>query len=106
MLRTLAIALAFVVAGPTAQAKKRHPHAVKHAPKRAATKARPHDVLVQTEPPPTKVAAVEQHPAPAVVVHAAPTPAAPPAASPPVEHGPLGPQDGDDEVPGTRQKKR
>ena len=121
MLRTLALALAFVVgvvAAPAAQAKKHRAHARpgKHAAKhtaKASKRARPGDAMARVEdaPPPTRVASAAEHPAPAVAEHPAPAHATPapevaPAPSPPVEHGPLGPQDADDEVPGSRAKKR
>lgn len=116
MLRTILLALACVlVAAPPVMAKKRHGHA--HAAKKAKRGKRL--VRMQTAAP-TRVAAVEQHPAPELnkrsINSDAPSPAAatpsvpapePAAApSPPVAHGPMGPQDSDDEVPGSRMKKR
>jgi len=110
MMRTLVLVLACVLlAAPAADAKKpRRPHASKRVAK--SKKSKKALVRVQKAPPPTRVAAVEQHPAPPPEVS---TPAATPALtvtsapspSPPVEHGPLGPQAGDDEVPGTRMKR-
>src|SRR6185312_2059628 len=112
MLRTLVLALACVlVAAPAAQAKKRKAHA--HVAKRAKKAKRSPKAFarVQPAPPPTRVAAAEQHPAPPPVEHPAPAvehaaPEATPAPSPPVEHGPMGPQATDDEVPGSKMKKR
>jgi hypothetical protein len=106
MMRTLVLVLACVLlAAPGADAKKpRRPHAAKRVAK--SKKSKKALVTVQKAPPPTRVAAVEQHPAPPPEVSTpAPTLAATPAPSPPVEHGPLGPQAGDDEVPGTRMKR-
>ncbi|HEX6839840.1 MAG TPA: hypothetical protein VF334_24865 [Polyangia bacterium] len=99
------LALACVlVAAPPAMAKKRHgrAHVAKKAKKAKRGKAL---VRVQTAPPPTRVAAVEQHPAPPVVSAPAPMPTPVAAPSPPVEHGPMGPQATDDEVPGSRMKR-
>jgi hypothetical protein len=115
MLRTLALALACVlVAAPVAEAKKHKSHArvakhAKHAKPTRAEKRATALARVVDAPPPTRVASVEHRPAqpPAEVTSSPPRAAAPePVASPPVEHGPLGPQAGDDEVPGSRMKKR
>jgi hypothetical protein len=108
MMRTLVLVLACVLwAAPAADAKKpRRPHASKRVAK--SKKSKKALAMVHKAPPPTRVAAAEQHPAPPPEV-STPTPAATPsiapAPSPPVEHGPLGPQAGDDEVPGTRMKR-
>jgi hypothetical protein len=113
MLRTIVLALACVlVAAPPVMAKKRHGHAAKKV-KRGKRLVR------MQRAAPTRVAAVEQHPAPELIKRsinsetpppAAASPAAAPdpvaAPSPPVAHGPMGPQDSDDEVPGSRMKKR
>jgi len=116
MMRTIMVALACVLftAAP-ATAKKRHVAAHKRAHAAAKKHKGPKALVrVQPSPPPTRVASAEQHPAPAVVSTPAPTPTRTPALSvsdptpapsPPVEHGPLGPQAGDDEVPGTRMKR-
>jgi hypothetical protein len=109
MMRTLVLVLACVLlAALPADAKKKHarPHAAKH--KKAAPRAL---ARVKAAPPPTRVAAAEHRmeptsPSPAVAPTPAPTPPPAAAPSPPVEHGPLGPQDTDDEVPGSRMKKR
>jgi len=99
MMRTLVLVLACVlVAAPSAHAKKRHPktHAAKHKKAKKAAFAR-----VRTQPPPTRVAAVETRIAPTP----APSEVAAPPPSPPVEHGPMGPQATDDEVPGSKMKR-
>jgi hypothetical protein len=107
MLRTLALVVACVTmaASPAALAKKRHPAAHGHAHAGKKGKRPTPLVRVQKAPPPTRVAAastrVEPAPPPEVSTPA-PTVVAP---SPPVEHGPLGPQAGDDEVPGSRMKR-
>jgi len=106
MMHTVMLAFACVlVAAAPAMAKKRqaHPHAAK-TKKAKRTESLAH---VRTAPPPTRVAAVEQHPTPPPEVAAPPAAATAtaPAPSPPVEHGPLGPQATDDEVPGSRMKR-
>ena len=110
-MRTVMLALACVlVATPPAMAKKKHarPHALKlKKGKRGKALAR------SPKPAPTRVAAVERHAAPSEPTPPAPSPssapapsvAPSPAPSPPVEHGPMGPQASDDEVPGSRMKR-
>lgn len=108
MMRTLVLVLACVlVAAPSAHAKKRHPktHVAKHKKAKKAVFAR-----VRTAPPPTRVAAVEtriEPTAPTPTRTPTPTPTRTPEAevAPPVEHGPMGPQATDDEVPGSKMKR-
>jgi hypothetical protein len=113
MLRTIAFALCCVsfAAPSTALAKKKHPapQAKKSAkrPKALALKS-PHGKLARVDKslPPTRVAAVS-----AVEPTSMPTPAAAPATAPAATSMPsqaphvLGPQSGDDEVPGSRMKR-
>ncbi|MGZ3440908.1 MAG: hypothetical protein ACXVDD_15395 [Polyangia bacterium] len=128
MLRTLALVLACVsLAASPAVAKKRHASARSHAhavKKGKRAKASAHHgptalsarlaavdsraTLTSSSPTPSLAPA----PAPRATPTPRPTPAPPPPAevatpapSPPVEHGPLGPQAGDDEVPGSRMKR-
>ena len=115
-LRTLALVLTVVaLAASPAAAKKRHParghtraanksmHA-KAAGRERATALSRRVAAVDTRPtlassttPSPTVRATPAPPPPAEVA----TPAPPPA----VDHGPLGPQAGDDEVPGSRMKR-
>jgi hypothetical protein len=118
MLRTLALVLAcvFLAASP-AVAKKRHAAARGHAhaakkSKHAAKLARGRAsalstrvAAVDTRPTLTETRAPTPRAEPTPAPRAEPTPVATPAPSPPVEHGPLGPQAGDDEVPGSRTKR-
>jgi hypothetical protein len=111
MMRTLVLVLACVLlAAPPADAKKKHP-ARGHALKAKAKGKKSKPALVRVEHArPTRVAAAEHRleptpSAPAVAPAPAPTPPPVAASTPPVEHGPMGPQDGDDEVPGSRMKK-
>ncbi len=106
MLRAIGLALLCVsVAAAPAAAKKKHPpaHAKKSSPRRPqalalrAPKAKPL-VRIESTRPPTRVAASVERPATA----APPEVTAPPPA--PVAHV-LGPQAGDDEVPGSRMKR-
>ena len=110
MMRTLVLVLACVLlAAPSAaDAKKpRRPHASKRAAK--IKKSKKALVRVQKSTPPTRVAAAEHRVEPATheptPPPAAATPAPEPPPPPPVSHGPLGPQAGDDEVPGSRMKR-
>jgi hypothetical protein len=99
MLRSLVLALALiVVVAPAANAKKHRPAAHK-TKKVRVTKHAPTRVAAAVEVPATP-------PAHTVATPPAPAPAAIPPAAEPVARGPAVSQAADDEVPGSRMKKR
>jgi len=114
MLRTLALVLACVLAAaPAAHAKKRPTHArAKHAAHKAKPKGKAsHQTALAKvqELPRPRVAAAVEHPAPPPEVSAPRAEprveTSAPAPSPPVTHGPMGPQEADDKVPGSKMKR-